>query len=480
MGLRVYSTLSRAKEPFQTVSPGRVGMYLCGPTVYKSPHIGHLVGPVVFDAVKRYLTFLGYHVTWVINITDVDDKLIDASRKTGVAMSDLAGRYTEEYLDALRRLGVDGVDHFPRATDHIDAIIELCQRLIRRGYAYVADGSVYFDVTRDDDYGKLSRRKVTEQSGDGGEGSGKRNPADFALWKAAKPGEPAWPSPWSQAGGRPGWHIECSAMAMSLLGESFDIHGGGMDLLFPHHENELAQSESATGKPFVRYWMHNGLTRIKTKLSGGQWAEEKMSGSLGNVVGARELLSDWGPEVLRYFLLSTHYRSPIEFTEKALSDAAKGYGSLARAVGHTGTDGQLPGWDAHAPWPDAGLEPLRRQFLEAMDDDFNTAGAIATLHQMAGELNRRPSDGDKAVLQASVRRLARDVLGLLRFPPHAAATTDDGQDGLTERLMALLIRLRAEARAARNYGLADQIRKELDAAGVLLEDTPNGTLWRRK
>ncbi|MFN4244425.1 MAG: cysteine--tRNA ligase [Tepidisphaerales bacterium] len=480
MTLRVYSTLTRTKEPFDTVQPGRVGMYLCGPTVYKSPHIGHLVGPVVFDAVKRYLTFLGYSVTWVINITDVDDKLIDASRRTGVPMARLAEKYTAEYMDALRRLGVDTVDHFPRATDHIDTIIELCQRLIRRGYAYVADGSVYFDVTRDEDYGKLSRRKITEQSGDGGEGSGKRNPADFALWKAAKEGEPAWPCPWSERGGRPGWHIECSAMAMSLLGESFDIHGGGMDLLFPHHENELAQSECATGKPFVRYWMHNGLTRIKTKLSSGEWADEKMSGSLGNVVSAGELLDRWGPEVLRYFLLSTHYRSPIEFTDKALSDAAKGYGSLARAVGHTAE--ATPAETAASPkdpWPDDALETLRGQFLAAMDDDFNTAGALAALHQMAGELNRRPDGQAKSALQAAVRRLAREVLGLMRFAP-GVPSAGGGDDALTEQLMRLLIRLRAEARSVKNFAVADQIRKELDGIGVVLEDKPDGTVWRRK
>lgn len=486
MSLRVYSTLTRTKEPFQTVRPGQVGMYLCGPTVYKSPHIGHLVGPVIFDAVKRFLTRLGYRVTWVINITDVDDKLIEASRKTGVPMAQLAEKYTAEYLDALHRLGVDGVDHFPRATDHIAAIIELCQRLIAKGHAYVAEGSVYFDVTKDPHYGRLSRRKVMDQSGDGGEGSGKRNPADFALWKAAKPGEPAWPAPWDggaaggggTGGGRPGWHIECSAMAIGLLGESFDIHGGGMDLLFPHHENELAQSECATGKPFARYWMHNGLTRIKTKLSSGEWADEKMSGSLGNVVSAKDLLDRWGPEVLRYFLLSTHYRSPIEFTEKSLGDAAKGYASLARAVGHTGPEaGASPAGEL-----DAVLKALEQQYLAAMNDDFNTAGAIAALHQMAGELNKRPAGPEKSARASAVRKLARDTLGLLRFSPQppSGGSDDPAAGELTDKLMELILQIRADARAAKNYAVADQIRTGLDAAGIVLEDKAGQTTWRRK
>src|SRR4051794_3616127 len=269
MSLRVYNTLSKQKELFEPVKPGKVGVYVCGPTVYKPPHIGHMVGPVIFDAVKRYLVFKGFEVTWVVNITDVDDKLIDAARQQDTTVADLAERYTREYLECLAAFGVDTVDRYPKASEHMEEIVAMVQRLVEKGFAYAADGNVWFDVTKDEDYGKLSHRRPEEQEAGSRalEGAGKRNPADFALWKSAKPGEPMWDSPWGK--GRPGWHIECSAMSIKYLGETFDIHGGGMDLLFPHHENELAQSESCTGKTFVKYWMHNGLTRIKTKVAGG-------------------------------------------------------------------------------------------------------------------------------------------------------------------------------------------------------------------
>ena len=330
MPLRVYSTLTRTKEPFEPVAPPRVGMYLCGPTVYKSPHVGHMVGPVIFDAVKRFLTFRGYDVTWVVNITDVEDKLIEAAAKRGEPVDVIARHYEAEYKACLADLGVDGIDRFPRASEHIGDIVSLCQTLIARGHAYAGEGSVYFAVRSDDDYGKLSGRKVEQQeSGTRDvESAGKRDPADFALWKAAKPGEPSWPSPWGD--GRPGWHVECSAMAMKLLGDTVDIHGGGMDLMFPHHENELAQSESATGKPFARVWMHNGLTRLKTKAASGEWRDEKMSGSVGNVVSARDLLDRHGPDLLRYLILSTHYRSPIDFSDAAVQSATKGLASFSR------------------------------------------------------------------------------------------------------------------------------------------------------
>src|SRR3954463_5133130 len=281
MALRVYNTLTKQKDLFEPVTPGKVRMYLCGPTVYKSPHIGHMVGPVIFDAVKRYLQYKGYDVTWVVNITDVEDKLIDAATKQNATVQALADKYTAEYHEALAMLGIDNIDKFPKASEHMAEIIEMCKRLITKGVAYAADGNVWFDVTKDADYGKLSNRRVEDQESGLRQlaGAGKRNPADFALWKAAKPGEPQWDSPWGN--GRPGWHIECSAMAMKYLGQTFDIHGGGMDLMFPHHENELAQSESATGKPFVKFWLHNGLTRLNTK---------KMSGSIGNVVAAQSLI----------------------------------------------------------------------------------------------------------------------------------------------------------------------------------------------
>src|SRR4051794_24572147 len=297
MTLRVYNTLTRQEEPFETVERGKVRMYVCGPTVYKPSHIGHMVGPVIFDTVKRYLTYLGYQVTWVVNITDVDDKLIVRARELGTTVKELADRMTADYIDSLKKLNVTSIDRMPKATEHIPEMIEMMRGLTEKGYAYAAGGDVYFDITRDPDYGKLCNRDPEQlEAGSRIEVSDrKRSPGDFALWKSAKPGEPTWDSPWGP--GRPGWHIECSAMSMKLLGETLDVHGGGLDLQFPHHENELAQSESYTGVPFVRYWMHNGLMKV---------GSGKMSKSQGNEIVVSELLQRHQPETLRYFLLSTH------------------------------------------------------------------------------------------------------------------------------------------------------------------------------
>ncbi len=502
MTLRVYNTLSKQKELFEPVRPGRVGIYLCGPTVYKPPHIGHMVGPVIFDAIKRYLVHKGYEVTLVVNITDVEDKLIEAAGRLNTTVQELADQYTREYLDCLARLGIDTIDRFPKASEHMGEIIAICEKLIADGNAYAAEGNVYFDVGKDDDYGKLSHRNVGEQeSGTRAvEAAGKRDPADFALWKAAREGEPSWESPWGK--GRPGWHIECSAMSMKYLGETFDIHGGGMDLLFPHHENELAQSESATGKPFVKYWMHNGLTRIKTKLASGEWADEKMSGSLGNVVSARELIEKHGSELLRYMLLGTHYRRPIEFTDEVMSAARKGlnvffrlFERIERLTGRPLPD-QGPDMDQSA----AGLLEsehgefartilnFKMKFLEMMDDDFNTAGAIAVFHEMAGEINgfierneveRRKGAEPITVAAAaaqSVKNLGQ-VLGLFRAKPGREEAQDSG---LADSLMALLIRIRQDARKDRNFALADAVRNGLSEIGVTLEDRADGTIWRKE
>jgi cysteinyl-tRNA synthetase len=401
MSLRIYNTLTRQKDLFEPVRPGKVGMYLCGMTVYKSPHIGHMVGPVIFDAIKRYLQFKGFEVTWVVNITDVDDKLIDAAAEQKTTVADLAAAKTKEYHESLAALGVESIDHFPTASEHIGQIVEMTKTLVDRGFAYVAEGNVWFDVTKDPDYGKLSNRRLSEaESGTRSlEGAGKRHPADFALWKAAKPGEPQWDSPWGP--GRPGWHIECSAMSVKILGETFDIHGGGMDLLFPHHENELAQSESATGKPFAKYWLHNGLTRINTKkISGSDAATAEGAAVLASVAVAT-LIEQHGAELLRYLLLSTHYRSPIDFSDDVIAASKKGlsvfsrlFERIERLSGQPVTTKQ-PDLDsqagtlldsAHAPFATAMLA-LKSKFLEVMDDDFNTAGAIGVLHEMAGEIN---------------------------------------------------------------------------------------------
>lgn len=481
MAIRVYNSLTNQKESFEPVNPPKVGIYLCGPTVYKSPHIGHMVGPVIFDAIKRYLTFRGYQVTWIVNITDVDDKLIEASEKTGTPVQVLAERFTREYLDALKALGVDIIDVFPKASEHMPQIIAMCQTLIDRGFAYAADGNVWFDVSKDPDYGKLSNRKVEEQESGTRtlEGSGKRNPADFAVWKSAKPGEPQWDSPWRP--GRPGWHIECSAMSMQYLGETFDIHGGGMDLLFPHHENELAQSESATGKPFAKYWLHNGLTRLNTK---------KMSGSVGNVVAVTALLDQHGPELIRYMLLTSHYRRPIDFSDDVIQAAKKGSGTFFRLFERVHRLGIATDTAPSTAPPEGKLGEAvaahQSRFIEMMDDDFNTAGAIGVLHDLAGEINsfieqtkleqRKDGSSLNAVSSAiGTLRFLGQLLGLFRQP--RAERSDSS--GLVEPLMRLLIDLRQESRATKNFAMADTIRKRLTEMGITLEDRADGTIWRK-
>ena len=502
MTLRVYNTLTKQKELFEPVRPGKVGMYLCGPTVYKSPHIGHMVGPVIFDAVKRYLRFKGYDVTWIVNITDVDDKLIDAAAKQNTTMQALAEKHTAEYFKCLELLGIDSIDKFPKASEHIPEIISICRKLIEDGNAYVVDGNAWFDVTRDPDYGKLSHRQVEQQEAGTRtlEGAGKRNPADFALWKAAKPGEPSWDSPWGK--GRPGWHIECSAMSTKYLGPTFDIHGGGLDLMFPHHENELAQSESATGQTFVKYWMHNGLTKVRTKAQGGEWKNQDMHESSGNAIRVQALIEQHGSERIRYLLLTTHYRRPIDFSDEVLESSKKGlavfqrlFERVQRLTGQPLADAD-PQMDQasgdiletdHA-WFARSVLGLKMKFLEMMDDDFNTAGAIAVLHEIAGECNsfieknelekKKTAEliGHVSAGTQTLRNLGL-VLGLFRAKPVVAVAAQ--HDKTLDQVMGLLIRLRNEARASKNFALADGIRKGLSDIGVTLEDRNDGTIWRK-
>ncbi|KKK97388.1 hypothetical protein LCGC14_2653250, partial [marine sediment metagenome] len=401
MTLRIYNTLTKEKELFEPLSPGKVGIYLCGPTVYKPSHIGHAVGPIIFDVIKRYLTHKGYAVTLAINITDVEDKLIAEAAAQGRPMDELAREVEAGYMASMDALGIRNVDHFPHATEYIAEIIALVTRLVDAGAAYEVDGDVYFDHTRARDYGKLSGRQVDEaRTGTRDLLGSSRHPADFVVWKASKAGEPAWDSPWGK--GRPGWHIECSAMSMALLGETFDIHGGGLDLLFPHHENEIAQSETATGKPFARIWMHNGLTRIKTKAASGEWKDEKMSKSLGNIRELNDVLETYPGETIRAFVLSTHYRRPLEFNDEQLLNAAKSletfyrlFERIARATGQdVYADGKPIEQDDSQASGQEGEDFVkdvlghRQRFYEAMDDDFNTAGAIAALHGGAGAINR--------------------------------------------------------------------------------------------
>jgi len=339
--LRVYSTLTKSKEPFQTVRPGKVGIYLCGPTVYKPSHVGHMMGPVIFDAVKRYLSYSGFEVTWVVNVTDIDDKLIAESARRGMSMAALAEEMTADYLRNLEALGVDTIDHFPKATQYVPDIIEFTADLVRKGFAYASEGDVYFEVSKFSDYGKLSRRTLESMQLEGGTtAERKRSAADFALWKSAKPGEPSWPSPWGP--GRPGWHIECSVMSCRLLGETFDIHGGGLDLVFPHHENEIAQSESRHAKPMARYWLHNGLMQDSSEVGkvGGRHTRPAEGDLAAQEVGKisksrgdnpfRELLELFQPETIRFFLLATHYRRPIDFSEERIREVETGLSTFYR------------------------------------------------------------------------------------------------------------------------------------------------------
>ncbi len=489
MAPRVYNTLTRQKEEFKTMRPGRVGMYLCGPTVYKPSHIGHMVGPVIFDTVRRYLQYAGYQVDFVVNITDVDDKLIVRSRELGTTVKELAERMTSDYLDCLKKLGVEGITHMPRATEHIPEMQAMIAGLIEKGYAYPSGGDVYFDVTRDEDYGKLCNRDPEQmEAGARVEVSErKRNPGDFALWKGAKPGEPSWDSPWGP--GRPGWHIECSAMSMKYLGTTLDVHGGGLDLQFPHHENELAQSESYTGKPFARYWMHNGLLRM---------GHAKMAGSVGNVINVVDLLKQHHPETVRLLLLGTHYRSPIEYNEDRLGEVRRSLEGFYRFFERYERVTKASFYRLQAPTRQAAFDPgsseflkevarLRDAFLEDMADDFNTGGAVGVLHELLTALNRfadsRQLEGtspDAGAVEefrrgVSVLRELSQILGLFREPVAAGPAADDR---LVSGLMQLLIDLRAEARKAKNFALADQIRKRLGEVGVTLEDRPGGTGWR--
>jgi cysteinyl-tRNA synthetase len=520
MPLRVYSTLTRQKEDFQTVEPGKVRMYLCGPTVYKPAHIGHMVGPVIFDTIKRYLVYRGYQVQFVINITDVDDKLIVKAQEKGTTVKALAEQMTADYFDNLKLMGVDTVDQFPYATDHIGDMLAMIQSLIDKGHAYPLDGDVYFAVETDADYGKLSNRSIAQMlAGTRVEANDrKRNPADFALWKSSKPGEPAWDSPWGP--GRPGWHIECSAMSARLLGDSIDIHGGGLDLMFPHHENELAQSESCSGKPFARYWLHNGLMQSgkqSGKVGGAHSRhgdappsqDDQIAGKLAGSAGAESVktavFAHQPPETVRFFLLSTHYRSPIDFsldniaaTGKSLEGFYRLFEEFERVTGQSFYSLEAPTAQAQttslaaveALNSDAAkeLSSLRDRFIEAMDDDFNTGGAVAALFDMRRVLNSllgqmtaggaAPKDAQKSGLTAGVMLLKElaNTLGVFRIAPPKHAGADDA---LVDGLMQLILDIRADSRKNKNWAVADKIRDALKTLNIVVEDRPDGVRWSR-
>jgi cysteinyl-tRNA synthetase len=451
--MKVFNTLTGQKEDFH---PGNrvVTMYVCGITAYDECHIGHAMTYIIFDVVKRYLGFKDYEVKHVQNFTDVDDKIIERANQLGIPPAELATRYTDQYFATMDALNVARADIYPRATEEIPKIIEIIQGLFAKGYAYEFQGSVYFRVRNFPDYGKLSHRNLAEMIPKAGYCErDKEYPLDFALWKASKPGEPFWESPWGQ--GRPGWHIECSAMALKYLGDTIDIHGGGQDLVFPHHENEVAQSESFTQQiPFVRYWLHNGLM---------QQDKQKMSKSIGNLVCVEEALDRFGPDAIRLFILGSHYRSPLTYSEEALEASQKGAERLRSALAHRTNAGEGVAV--------LNTEPFEQKFVEAMDDDFNTAQAIAVLFELAREINRGAEGGVHiAEAQHTLLKLA-GVLGIT-LKEKARPTPD------AEAFVSLLASVRDDLRQSRQWQLADKIREGLADLGVTLEDTPEGTRWK--
>jgi cysteinyl-tRNA synthetase len=474
--MKVFNTLFGQKEEFLPQGD-EVKMYVCGVTPYDNCHIGHAMSYIIFDVIRRYLRFRGYKVKYVQNITDIDDKIIDRASKLGISPAELAQKYTDGYFEDMDALNIERADIYPRATEEIPKIIEVIQGLIDKGYAYPAGGSVYFRVRNVPDYGRLAHRSLDAMMAGARiePGEDKEHPMDFALWKASKPGEPWWESPWGQ--GRPGWHIECSAMSLKYLGDTLDIHGGGQDLIFPHHQNEIAQSESFTGKkPFVKYWLHNGLVQL---------GEEKMSKSLGNLITIKQAREKYSPDAIRIFVLSSHYRSPLKYSEEGLEEAAEGGAErLLRVISRDDTSG--------GKGEALGAEPYRQRFIEVMDDDFNTPQALGVLFDLAREINQAADSGlsfqeAKKVLLS----LAREVLGLkldviivvptahltlTTFAPTVVIATPEAVVRVSR-----LVEERSRCRKAKQWQRADEIRTKLEELGIVLEDASDrtDTIWKR-
>ncbi len=476
MSLRVFNTLNRKKEVFKPLDPGKVRMYVCGPTVYDSCHIGHARSVVVFDVIARYLKAIGYDVLYVRNFTDVDDKIIDKANQLGIDSTAVAERFIKEFYEDMDALNVERATIEPKATDHIIQIIQFIEKLIKGGFAYRVEGDVYFSVEKFEEYGKLSGRKLDEMEAGARVDINERknNPFDFVLWKSAKPGEPFWESPWGK--GRPGWHIECSVMSSEYLGVTFDIHGGGKDLCFPHHENEIAQSESISGEPFVKYWIHNGFVNIN---------QEKMSKSLGNFLMIKDILKTYHPEVVRLFLLFNHYRSPVDFTEKAMDEARRGLDKMYALLLRVDKTMELDS--------DQNIEPgdCWQQFCEVMNDDFNSARGIGIIFDTVRTVNRlldqhenSGSDQIKQTIQCGLADIRRtgNILGILLEKP--AVYFDKKQTQVLEQksvdptMIAKMVEERNAARKAKDWKKADQIRNQLADMDVILEDRPEETVWK--
>lgn len=459
--LKIYNTLTRSKETFKPRVEGKVGLYVCGMTVYDYCHIGHARVMVVFDTVARYFRHSGYDLTYVRNVTDIDDKIIRRANENGEDFLALTERFIDAMHEDERALSVLPPDIEPKATQSMDEIIAMIETLIQKDMAYVGtNGDVFYSVAKFDGYGKLSGKNIEDlQAGERVDvDTAKNNPMDFVLWKMAKPEEPAWDSPWGK--GRPGWHIECSAMSTCCLGNHFDIHGGGMDLQFPHHENEIAQSEAATGEKFVNLWMHNGFVRID---------EEKMSKSLGNFFTVREVLKKYRPEIIRFFILSSQYRSPLNYSDEQLDDAGIALTRLYTAL--RGIDIKNTPGDAE----------YKKRFKQAMDDDFNTPVAVAVLFDLARELNKCKADTEKALILATTLKELAGVLGILQDQPDAFLKGGDNEEGISEESINRQIQARVEAKKNKDWAKADEIRDQLKNQGVILEDIAGGeTSWRRE
>lgn len=468
--MKIYNTLTQKKDEFIPVHDGKVGMYVCGPTVYNYIHIGNARPFIVFDVIRRYLKFRGYKVTYVQNLTDIDDKMIKKAKEMGTSVANVAEKFIEEYFKDADALGIERADIHPRATEHIEEIIEIIKKLEENGYAYRIDGDVYYDISKFKDYGKLSHQKLEElQAGARVEiDERKKNPLDFALWKAYKEGEPYWESPWGK--GRPGWHIECSAMSMKYLGETLDIHAGGADLIFPHHENEIAQSEAATGKPFVKYFMHNGYLFID---------KEKMSKSLGNILTVREMLQRYPKEVFRYFMLSAaHYRKPINFSDEQLQASKGALERLHNAQILFEEKYKKDNFRSLLNKEDekmlSNIEKFKTEFQEAMDDDFNIPLAIASLFNFVKDVNKYIEKNELAKEpMEEIKKTFKTYLKLLGIQK------EKGKE-IIEKEISELIEKRQKARAQKNWAEADKIRDKLLEMGIVLEDTKDGVRWRKK